>query len=192
MKKKRSPKPVVFLQGKRLYLRPLEQGDLQRCQRWINDPDLRQYVLSQWPVSMEHERDWLAGIDRENPRRKLLFAIVLKRGNRHIGNMELGNIDWANRNAETGALIGEADCLNKGYGHEAKELLLEYAFDTLGLHRIGAFVHADNPRSLAYLKRNGYAVEGVERDSIFRHGRWIDCYLVGILEHEWRARRQRK
>ena len=181
---------VTFLKGKRLYLRPLEAEDLDRCRLWINDPDLRRYILRQFPMDALNELRWHETRDRTSAPQDISLAIVLKKGDRHIGNMGLHRIDWINRNATTGAIIGEADCREKGYGAEAKELLLAYAFDTLGLHRISSNVLSTNPRSLAYLKKSGYREEGVLREHIFRDGRWIDDIQLGLLADEWHARRK--
>ncbi len=187
----RTKNQTLFLKGKRLYLRPIEEGDLNRCRRWINDPDIRRFVHGQFPLDSIAEKQWFEGASRGKPMRDIHFAIVLIRGDRHIGNIGLHGIDWVNRNATTGALIGEADCRDKGYGSAAKELLLAYAFDTLGLHRINSFALATNGRSLAYLKKSGYVIEGRHREAYFRDGRWIDHISLGILADDWRARRRR-
>lgn len=182
---------VVFLLGKRLYLRPIEESDLGRCQRWMNDPQIGEFMLNPYPVDMAGQRGWHERRDRGRPRTDMIFAIVLIDGDRHIGNIGLHNIDWINRSATTGALIGEKECWSQGYGGEAKELVLEYAFMRLGLHRIGSGVFATNPRSFAYLKKSGYVEEGRERERIFRDGRWVDLINLGILASDWRQSRGR-
>ncbi len=177
----------MFLQGKRVYLRPIDASDLGRCERWINDPEIRPFIRMQFPTDAMAQKKWHEGRDRGHPRRDILLAIVLRKNDRHIGNMGLHGIDWINRSAITGALIGEKDCWSRGYGREAKELLLTYAFDTLGLHRISSDVRANNPRSFAYLKKSGYVEEGRERESVFYNGKWVDLIKLGILVEEWRA-----
>lgn len=186
MSKKGSNKPVVFLKGKRIYLRPIEEGDLSACQRWINDPDCRRYLISQLPMNASSEQSWLKSLNVSSNPSTIALAIVLKRGDRFIGNTELHRIDWLNRHAESGAMIGEAGFRDQGYGSEAKTLMLEYAFNSLGLHRISSSVFAKNLRSLAYLKKAGYREEGVRRERFFRNGEWIDEILLGILAQDWR------
>lgn len=188
-KKEKSP---IFLQGKRVNLRPLEESDLQRCMRWINDPKIRKFVANQMPMDLVSERKWFDTLDRSMPRTDIILAIVLRRSDRHVGIMGLHRIDWINRHGTTGAIIGEEDCWNKGYGAEAKSLLLEYAFQTLNLHRINSSALAINKRSLAYLKKSGYRVEGCRRRMFFRNGRWVDEIALGILASEWRAMQKRK
>lgn len=176
---------VMFLEGKRLYLRPVEKEDLSRCQRWVNDPDARRFVLSNWPMDAVAEEEWFDKLNRGVPRTRIALAIVLKERHRHIGVISLDGIDWRNRSATTGMVIGEAGCRSKGYGHEAKVLLLEYAFLTLGLHRINSTVLASNPRSLACLKKSGYVEEGCRRKSLFVGGEWVDEIVLGLLVEDW-------
>jgi [ribosomal protein S5]-alanine N-acetyltransferase len=184
--------PVIFLQGKRIYLRPLEAGDLEHCRRWINDPEIRQFTLLQTPIDEIGERAWHENRSRGPYPTDISLAIMLKRGDRLIGNTGLHRINWQSRHLTTGALIGEKDCQNKGYGSEAKVLILQYCFDVLGMHRVCSEVLATNPRSLAYLKKNGYRIEGERREHFFRHGTWIGDIQLGILESEWRAIQKKK
>jgi len=183
-------KPVIFLSGKRLHLRALETEDLDRCRRWVNDPDIRQFILNQMPFDEIGERQWHESRDRGQFRTDITLAMVLKKGSRHIGLTGIHHIDWINRTASTGAIIGEAAYREKGYGSEAKAIVLQYAFDTLDLHRICSTVLATNLRSLAYLKKSGYRQEGVLREHIYRNGERVDEIQLGILAEEWRARRR--
>ena len=178
---------VEFLSGKRLYLRPVEAGDLAACCLWMNDPAVRQSLLTQWPVDEIGERQWFESHDRGRPRHDITLAIVLRDGDRLIGTMGLYGIDWRNRRASTGTVIGEKDCWGQGYGSEAKQLLLAYAFDTLGLHRLDSEVLASNLRSLQCQKKCGYVEEGRRRQAVFANGAWVDIILIGILADDWRA-----
>lgn len=186
-KRRNNPSPVVFLQGERLFLRPIEKEDLPRCQRWINDPAIRQYGFPPVFLDAIAEDRWHEAQDRRSFPSDMVFAITLKEKNRHIGNIGLHNINWIRRSAVTGTIIGEGRDRDRGFGHEAKSLLLAFAFNELGLHRIESHVRITNERSLAYLDRCGYKREGVMRDAHFFDGQWVDVILLSILEHEWRA-----
>ena len=181
--------PVQYLVGSRLYLRPVEETDLPACQRWINHPDIRQYLLTVFPFDAQAERAWWEGLDRGNPPSGVILAIVLHDGDRLIGTTGLVAIDWLNRSAETGTLIGEQDSWGQGYGTEAKELLLEYSFDTLALHRVHSRTFEFNERSAKHLLRTGFVQEGRQRDAVFRNGEFHDILLYGVLADAWRARR---
>ena len=189
------PQRVIFLPGRRLYLRPVEQADIECLRRWVNNPEIRQFINRQVPLSQIEEQKWQDNRATGPAPSDITLAIVLRKGDRLIGSMGLHRIDWINRNAFTGALIGEKECQDKGYGSEAKALVLRYCFDTLGMHRISSNVLANNARSRAYLLRSGYREEGVLREFMYRDGKWVDDIQMGLLASEWRelqAKQQKK
>ena len=179
-------KPPVFISGKSIYLRPLQREDLSACLRWMNDPITRGFILNQIPIDMIREEQWFDHLDRKSFPSHIIFAIVLKKGDRLIGDTGIQGINWVNRNAETGIVLGE-EHRGRGHGSEAAKLILSYCFGTLGLHRVVARVLATNPRSLACHQHVGYRNEGRERHVYFRDGKWIDSMRLAILEHEWRS-----
>lgn len=181
-------RPIMFLEGERLYLRPLEETDLGRCRYWMNDPELLQFLKRRFPLTEAEERAWFerrTAVPANALPTEVLFAIVLKDGNRHIGNLGLHRIDWLHGEATSGTVIGEKDCWGKGYGSEAKMLLLRYAFLTLNLRRVSSAVYSTNPRSLACQKKCGYVKEGCRRARYIRDGVPVDEVLLGVLRDEW-------
>ncbi len=93
-KKQIVPQPIVFLKTNRLYLRPLELTDIERCTRWVNDPDVRDFITITFPVSTTQEQSYISEtfISKDNVK----LAIVTNRGV-HIGNITIHKIDWINR-----------------------------------------------------------------------------------------------
>jgi RimJ/RimL family protein N-acetyltransferase len=174
-----------FLVGERLYLRSLDEADLDRCLRWINDPDLLPFLMRRTPMNRSSEREWLLGQGQSETTFSL--AIVLKDGDRHIGNAGLHGIHPFNRNAEFGILIGEADAREQGYGTEATRLLVDHGFRELGLHRIQLHVYAFNARARRAYEKAGFRAEGTKREAYYRNGRFHDVIVMSILESEWRA-----
>ena len=84
-----------------------------------------------------------------------------------------------------------ARLLGPRLGTEATALMLEHAFGTLGLHRVGLAVFAFNERAIRAYRKVGFVVEGRSREAIWRDGRFFDEIQMSILEHEWRAIRGR-
>jgi len=176
-----------FLIGERLYLRPLEMEDVSTCLRWINDPEVTRTLAMYRPLNEPREREWFEGLYKDD--REILVAIVLKENDKHIGNIGLHRIEWKERQAELGIMIGEKDEWDKGYGAEAIRLMLEYGFERLGLHRIYLRVYANNPRAIRCYEKAGFRQEGVLRESHFSEGRYWDTIIMGLLEEEWRELR---
>ncbi len=178
-----------FLRGERVYLRAIEQTDVERAHRWINDREIQRWLGAFRPYDLKAEQAWFDGLDRKPLPNTLHFAICLVDGDRHIGTTSMQQIDWLNRSASTGTLIGEKECWGQGYGKEAKALLLEYAFDTLNLNRMWSSTMPSNARSIAHLKANGYVAEGRRRQALFKDGAYQDELLWAVLRDDWKASR---
>ncbi|MCR4404738.1 MAG: GNAT family N-acetyltransferase [Candidatus Acetothermia bacterium] len=178
-----------FLIGERLYLRPLEESDISTCLRWINDPEVTRTLGMYRPMNEPREREWLESRYKDD--KEIGLAIVLKENDKHIGNIGLHGLDWKNREAELGIMIGEKDQWDKGYGHEAIELMLGYGFDRLGLHRIYLRVYENNLWAQRCYEKAGFRREGVMRESVFSEGRYWDTILMSLLEREWRELRSK-
>lgn len=173
---------VVFLSGKITNLRPPQKSDVPLLTKWINDPEVRRFIANTFPLTEKQEEGWYDGIGKDANR--IDFVIETKDG-KPIGVMGMHKVNWINRTAITGALIGEREYWGKGYGTDAKMFLLDYAFNTLGLRKIGSDVIAFNKRSLRYSLHCGYKVEGRLRKHIFRDGREWDQIMLGVFKHEW-------
>ncbi|PIR48083.1 hypothetical protein COV06_01650 [Candidatus Uhrbacteria bacterium CG10_big_fil_rev_8_21_14_0_10_50_16] len=179
-------KPVVFLQGVRLYLRPLEVEDAPCATRWINHPETRKWLGSRGVYNLAREQAWIESLYQDE--NEIVLAIVLNEGNRHIGNIGLHRIDHLNQSAVTGMLIGEVECRGCGYGPEAKELLLGHAFNTLNLRTVRSATVANNLRSNRSLQKSGYVEVGRMPDQFFRDGTWHDELLWVLTRDRWLAR----
>lgn len=167
----------------KVYLRPLEKSDASACCRWINDPEVRRFVSTQNFNSLLSEEKWIESSNKEKHEEPL--AIVDKETHLIIGNIGICHIDWINRRAVTGALIGEKNYWGKGYGTEAKLLLLKHAFDTLGLEKICSEVLSINPRSKAYLEKTGYKQEGILRRHFLVDGKMVDAYVMALFREDF-------
>ncbi|HOX77113.1 MAG TPA: GNAT family N-acetyltransferase [Bacteroidales bacterium] len=117
--------------GKIITLRAIEKNDLIDLQRWSNDQEI-QYWLGGWhfPTSMDTMEKWLDRINSDNLNQR--FAID------HVdlglvGTTNLVEINWKDRNAFHGMLIGDKDIRGKGIGVDVVFTIMRYAFEELGL-----------------------------------------------------------
>ena len=179
--------PIRFLNGSRLYLRKPAESDLPLFLRWINDPDTWHWLGRVSPMNMTDEKAWFEALENGNPPTNFVFTIVLEERDEPIGVMGLHAVDWINRRGTTGSLLGEERHRGRGYGLEAKRLLLRYAFETLGLNRVNSSAIAYNHRSRRHLEKVGYVLEGRRRKAWFRNGEWHDELIFGILAEDWRG-----
>lgn len=168
--------PVV--RGQRLYLRELTIGDVaDRYCGWMNDPEVTRFLESRFvPHTVDTLRAYVADVTSRPD--VMPFAIVLN-GDRHIGNIKLGPIDPHHRCGDIGILIGERDAWGAGYASEAICLLVDYAFGSLGLHKVTAGCYENNGGAIRAFLRAGFVQEGLRHRQYFCEGRYVDAILLG-------------
>ncbi|MBA7492730.1 Spermidine N(1)-acetyltransferase [subsurface metagenome] len=170
--------------GERVFLRPFSKRDLPHVQRWSTDAELRKLTGEVAPISQaEAERFYRELRADEN---RAWFVIVLKKGNRVIGEAGLLRMFRPWRNTDMTIIIGEKDALGKGYGTETGHLLLDHAFRRLGFHKISVGVVGFNKRALKFWESLGFKKEGVERDEYYYDNEYSDGVMMSILEDEYR------
>lgn len=181
--KKQNRDGILFLRGKKTILRPLLESDIPRLLRWVNDPEVRQFITRVFPAMEGDERKWLERLHQHPDKDMVLMIETLNCV--PIGTMGIHGINWVNRIGITGAMIGEKSFWGKGYGTDAKMILLDYAFNRLNLRKIVSRVIAYNRRSLAYSLHCGYRIEGRLSRVHFNKGRYWDEYVLGLFRHWW-------
>ena len=180
----------MMIIGKLCLLRPLEFADLELLRVWSNNTETMS-MLGGWhfPVSQsEHEELFKSNLNDFLNRR---FAIEVD-GNM-IGTANLVQINWKDRNAFHGTMIGDKEYRGKGIGKEVVDLIMHYAFNELGLKRLDSDIISSNIRSLnLYTKKCGWEIEGRQKDWYFRNNTWHDRILVGITHEQYMSHRQKQ
>lgn len=175
-----------FIVGKRLYLRPLDpRTDTERCYGWMNDREVTQWLLRHTPIPFPAQQRWIEDITKERSTTDFVFAVVLREGDVHIGNVGLHRIDWIDRTASTGWVIGEKSEWKKGYGFEAVALMLGYAFTSLNLRKITSATIAPNTASSRIHEKCGYQKIGTRQQQFFRDGAYHDEFLWEVFAEDF-------
>jgi len=173
------------LVGKRVYLRPFSKNDLPYVQKWSNDSEIRRLTGEVAPMSRNEAEKFYRQLSTDKNR--AWFVIVLKRGNRVIGEAGLLRMFRPWRCTDMSIIIGEKDVWEKGYGTEAGHLLLNYAFERLGFHRVAVGVVGFNERALRFWEGLGFKKEGVQRDGYYCDNKHSDFVMMSILEDEFKT-----
>jgi len=175
-----------LLKGSSVMLRPARRDDLDILLRWANDAETTRWLLIDPPMTRAAESVWLEYILTSATDR--LFVIYTA-GGTPIGTITLGQISSKHRKARVGIAIFEKASRNRGYGTEAMELVLDYSFNTLGLHRVELDVFEDNASAIRSYKKCGFVSEGIVRECYIKNGKFVTVLLMSILENEWKSTR---
>jgi RimJ/RimL family protein N-acetyltransferase len=157
-------RPILNLLGKKVALGPLRRDLLPLYERWINDFDVVTMLGAQpRPMTSDAESGWFERAATSTE--QFIFTIYELATLRAIGTTDLRQVDHASRTATFGILIGVKELWGKGYGTEATRLMLNYAFNVLGVHNVMLSVYARNERGMRAYRRAGFREIGRRRES---------------------------
>lgn len=173
------------LTGERVILRPVSEDDVAGLMDLLADPEGNRLTGTHAEFTEEQARRWYASRGEQDDR--LDLAIVERASGEYAGEVVLNDLDRDNRSI--GFRIGlRAAFQGRGLGSEATRLILGYAFDVLGLHRVALEVYAFNPRARHVYERAGFVVEGTRRDALLWDGEWVDAIEMAMLSTDPRPR----
>lgn len=179
---------VIYYDGDRLALSTIEPKQEPLLRTWINDPEIWSTLGMRHPINEPQELEHIQKFNTTPTDR--IFGVYVKDESRLIGTIGLHQIDAVSHRAVIGILIGDKAYQNSGYGTEAMQLVMRFGFMELNLHRMLLYVFASNDRAVHVYEKVGFVKEGCLRDHLWRHGKWQDVYVYGILDSEWALRYQ--
>ena len=182
-------KRPIWRRGARVSLVPFIEADIPKLVKWFNDEETLLFLNGVMPVTEIKEKKWLEKISEsyEQPApRELVLGVMLNDDEKLIGTMGLHNINWINRTAVTGTCIGPKKHRQKGYATEAKFLLLQTAFERLGLFKVYSHVIDFNGDSKKYAGTCGYVEEARLPGEHWRAGKRYDEVVFAVYEDSWR------
>lgn len=156
----------VNMRGEKVVLGPLQRELLPLLSRWANDfavsalagDSLRPVAWES--IVAEFEQDVKA-----DAHRVVIFTIYEATTMRPVGTTSLNRIDHTQGTAMYGITIGDKDAWGKGYGTETTVLMLDYAFNVLGLHNVMLEVYGFNERAVRAYTRAGFETVGRRREA---------------------------
>lgn len=151
--------------------------------RWERDSSARRMSSPDptFPISLSQAQEYYA------PRgpRSFSFAIHTVDDDRTIGYIGLWIESWSSREAWVGVAIGDRADWGRGYGTEAMQLVLRYAFTELDLFRVSLDVLGSNARAIRSYEKCGFVREGEVRQAARYDGQYFSEVAMGILKDEW-------
>ncbi|TCO74840.1 RimJ/RimL family protein N-acetyltransferase [Marinisporobacter balticus] len=173
--------------GERIMLREYREEDLTYIQEWVNNEQITDMLsnIFMFPHTKKKTEKFLNMMLESDDLELCGFVIALKDTETYIGQTDMVKIDWKNRKALIGIIVGRDENQSKGYGTEALKLLLQYGFYRLGLNKIELEVRAYNKKAIRCYEKCGFKVEGVLKEDYYSNGAFTDTIKMAILKREW-------
>jgi len=173
------------INGKVVTLRAPELADIPQLHKWSNDPEIWK-MLGGWhfPFSSRSTEEWVRSRKDNNLTDHVFCIDTPEHG--LIGTANIVNIDWKNKTAFHGMMIGQENIRGKGYALDALFSIMRYAFMELGLNRLDGDMIEYNERSIKfYIEKGGWKHEGVRRDWFYKDGTYHDKVIVGVTKYDY-------
>jgi RimJ/RimL family protein N-acetyltransferase len=177
------------LEGRRITLREPRAADAASLFALLSTDDVSRFI-SPPPATVEGFERYISWCQRQRAvGQYLCFAIIRRGEDTPIGLVHVRALGPGFGTADWGFALG-SEFWGSGLFSEAAELVLDFAFDVLGTHRIEARAALCNGRGNGALRKIGAEREGILRQSFFRNGDYLDQVLWSILQEDWRKRQQ--
>lgn len=172
---------ILPLSNQYVHLEPYAKHHVSKTVEWLNKPFIQQTFGITHTITLEQHLAWLT--KQEN---LLQWAI---NANDYIGNILLF-LNLKHHSGYFQIYLGAELSTGKKVGYHSTILALDYAFNTLNLHRIWLHCHPENLPAIKLYTKLGFTFEGIERESIFKAGTYISQGRWSLLKSEWQERGQ--
>jgi ribosomal-protein-alanine N-acetyltransferase len=179
---------LPVMSGRQVVLRELRQSDAASLFALLTAHEVARFI-SPPPTTIEGFERFIAWTLRQRSAGcYACFAVTLQGSDTAIGIFQVRQLDADFRTAEWGFAVGSAHW-GTGVFEDGAGLVLEFVFETLGVHRLEARAAVVNGRGNGALQKIGAVQEAVLRKSFQRNGQHLDQVLYSILDEDWQRSR---
>lgn len=170
---------MIIAQVQDVILREFEERDIPLKVGWINDPDNNKYLHYELPASVDKTIQWF----HEKDNSKRIDCTILYQGIA-VGVVGLLQIDRENSKAEYYITIGDKSFKNRGIATKATRAILDYAFQTLELHKVYLTVDSKNDVAVRLYEKAGFKREGYFAEDLYcsRNSGFIDRIRYAVIQ----------
>jgi [ribosomal protein S5]-alanine N-acetyltransferase len=177
---------LPVLSGQQVTLRELRASDAQSLFALLTTEEVARFI-SPPPTTIEGFERFIAWTLRQRAAGTYAcFAVTVAGYDTAVGIFQVRETEPGFGTAEWGFALGSA-FWGTGVFLEGAELVVRFAFETLGVHRLEARAALRNGRGNGALRKIGAVQEGVLRKSFLRNGEYLDQALYAIVDDDWRA-----
>ena len=168
-----------------IVLRKLELKDTDGMLEWMNDQESREFF--RFPSDYAKPANVIKFIESANiepvENESIHYAIVNEK-DEYLGTISLKNIDMKVKKAEY-AIALRKTARSKGVGTRATKLILDKAFNKIGLNKVYLNVLSNNKRAIVLYEKVGFVFEGEFRQDIYINGKIQSLRWYSILKEEY-------
>jgi N-acetyltransferase len=182
-----NPEDEYILEDERVLLRPLHENDIGFLLPYaMDEPDTWKYSH----ISAKGEqgmRNYITtALNNKAMGREYAFIVFDKTTNEYAGSTRFYDIQPEQDTLQLGYTWYGEKYRGTGLNKHCKFLLLQFAFETLGMLRVEFRADARNERSIAAMKSIGCKVDGILRSNMWLDdGGRRDSIVLSILKNEW-------
>lgn len=180
------------LETERCIIRPFTPEDAPAFFEVMRHEQVTRYIGQKPMASVEDAVARLQRFQRVYDQQEgLVWAVVLRENNQLIGNVLLWNLNSAHYRAEVGYILGP-EWWGKGLMTEVVTRVLDFGFDTMGLHSIEAQTDPDNAASRRVLEKLGFVLEAHYHENYYdiTRERFTDTTVFSLLVQNWKGRKK--
>ena len=175
-----------MIKGKKVGLRAVEKQDLPFLRDWRNIVEFRRNFREVRELSLPDQESWFDHLQRTN-HINYMFTIVDLGSQKPIGAAGILYINWVIRSGDFSFYIGDDNKYigNDGIAKEAIQLLIDYGFNNLNLHKIWMELYEFDIEKLdVFTKEFNFKKDGLLRDNCFEEGRYWNSHIISLLNNQ--------
>jgi RimJ/RimL family protein N-acetyltransferase len=163
---------------------PVQSCHKEPLRLWRNNPQLNKYFRQSTDISPEAQDIWYQTLYKSHNIQSIYFSIIEDHDETLVGCIGLHPVSWINRNAEISIFIGKGlSYIDDYYAPKALELLIQYAFTELNLHKLFAEVYSFDTKKQLLFRKLGLIEEGILKEKIFFKNKFYDSIIYSILNN---------
>jgi len=180
-------KEDIILEDEVALLRPLQATDFDNLLEYsVNEPEIWQYSTRGADGPEKLKRYIETTIKQRELEKEYPFIVFDKRKGKYIGSTRFYDINTENKSLLLGYTWYGKAYQGTGINKHCKYLLLQYAFEKLGMERVEFRANNNNKKSINAMQSIGCKVEGILRNyGTDTQGKRYDAIILSIIKSEW-------
>lgn len=174
--------------GEKIILREYQKEDLAPIRQWVVNSEITDLLSDNFlfPNTLTQTEFFLNGRLEDKDDNYRGFVIAKKETLEYLGQIDLISINWKNRSALLGIVLAK-EAQNQGFGSESIQLIQQFVFNSLNLHRLELNVLGTNLKAQYCYKKCGFQIEGCKKDAVYQNGQYVNMVQMAVLKPEWLA-----